>query len=223
MELTVDADGGVMFKTWTLFWNHEPSSEPVSWACEWNGLQIEVVCWAKGMRRGEQLFVNGVQVDSNEYSWWSGRMITYLAAPVQVSDSIHELEVIVGYLTTLRSHIFLDGELVGGDADLAIRVKRPGEDKRFREPVLAHYLVLAIGMIGIIPAIFVNIYLFMPVLPIEPILTFRLDVKSGLGVVVAISTGAPFGYLSWRYAKSHYESIVAKLEGEPRVVVKIAA
>lgn len=117
------------------------------WSFEWRGVTIRVENWTRGLRTGERLLVDSVQVDSNE-SWLWSRMSAYLAAPVRLHGTGHLIEAVIGQgQGTIRAccKILVDGDPVGGDPDVSLALPVPQDLEKTREKGLARFL-LKIGL-----------------------------------------------------------------------------
>jgi len=190
------------------------------WACEWEGLQIRVVNWRRGLRTGEELYVNDNQIDSNE-SWIRGGKQAFLAAQINVHGLLRHIEVFIGQPVAFRTRcgIFMDGQRIGGDMAEGPVAMTPSEWTQTQSRGIVRFVFTkGILFYGLIFATLMTIgNVCSAHLGSGDSLPFAGEV--GLFVFDAVLFGGSIGYLDWRSLKKCFEGAESKLEGPPRFTI----
>ena len=126
-----------------------------AWSTHWNGHTIVVENWFDWrLGNGEYVFVDGDLIGEHIYDSWAASSL--LEADFHDESGAHSVQVQIGIapLAQRICHIFVDGELVGGDKNQKIawpiieleRLSVPMQRKRLQRR-LCYDLLLAIAVI----------------------------------------------------------------------------
>jgi hypothetical protein len=201
------------------------------WSATWEGHPILVQTRMNLLWSTDELWVDGILVDRQKSSAWfltENFAIECLAAPVCISDRVHNIEVLMtqGTFRPYRN-ILIDGELVGGDVDINLKSRRIDFTKleTFRRKGIGRYLVdvitilsLTFGvlapLITIIDFVIINSFVY----PYQ--ISLGLILQSCLfGALGGVLFGLWFGTTTWRVYGVLYADSVShrqKLSAPPQ-------
>ena len=180
------------------------------WTCTWQGIPIVVRNWTRWVRTGEELYVGGVKVDSNESNLFT-RMSAHLAAPISIAGVRHNVEAVLGQAgIRVACRILVDGEVIGGDQRRQSTIPDATAWEKIREAGLPRYLLTKGLMQFGIPFATIMVAIGPPV---------RDRSWGAIGVQWALSAllfGLPMALLTWRSTEVAYRSRRTKLAENPR-------
>jgi hypothetical protein len=105
-----------------------PNLEKQTWSVAWQGRTLLAKHSVDGKTCKQELRLGAILLDYDEFQAPPTTPFRVLAAPVRIDGQSHRIEARIGISPDLHCHIFVDGALVGGTAE----IKPYDQTTRFR-------------------------------------------------------------------------------------------